>query len=1159
MKAIKKDFFVEIKRTKSRFLSIMAIVALGVAFYAGIRATEPDMFLSADTMYDNQNMFDLRIMSTLGLTQKDLDEIKAVPGVKQVEGARSMDVLSKRDDAEFVIHMMERTKEIDHVELVEGRDTRSETECLIDHYYFSSHGLKIGDTILVYLPDKKDMSDTLSVTEYTIAGTFRDCNYLTATKGTTSIGTGTISALMMVDSSVFVSDVITTIYVTVDGAKELISYEDEYESLVEVVKKRIEDQVVDSAVVRRYEEVKAEYEDGIASGEVELSDAKKELEDGEKEYNDGLLEYNDGKKQFDDGKAKLEEAQGLLADGRKQLEDGKKELENARTEIETSEIEIAINEQLLLQNELKVEAGELELEKNRVTYDTAKEEMQEAKNQLSLAKLQLDEGKRQYESSRQLVSFLTEVLEVAKSTLKELEDALAKSPQSENVLKQIEEIKKQIATYETQLADAKASLEDAKATLEAGEAAYNENLKLVEEAEQELTDAKVQLDAAEAELTDAKTQLNDAKTQLSDGKSKLLDGKKQLAESQALLSGKEEELEENEAEVTKGLEALAEQEGTLLEAKEALDEARATLDDGWNSYQDGIEKLEDTKKALEKLKIPSWYVLDRNSTQSFVEYGGDARRIGNIGHVFPFIFFIVAALVSLTTMTRMVEEQRTQIGTMKALGYKNSTIASKYLLYALLATLGGSLVGGIIGCKLIPPIIQSAYGLLYHELNIQLTPINWYFYLTASLIAVGCILGATWMACYKEMIAVPAVLMRPVAPKKGHRNLIERLPFLWQRLTFSQKSTVRNLLRYKKRVIMTMFGICGCMALIITGFGVKDSVSDIVAIQFNEIQRYDISMSIDEEKLDSIKDVLSSDVRLKGCQYQYQVNADFVKDGKSSSGSMVVVEHPEHYKEYVSLRHRSDHKEVTIPEEGVIISEKTGNMLGVSVGDMITVKISDTERYEVKVAEITENYIMHYTYMSKGYYETVFGEEYKPNQALLLTTSKMSDEEVDDFCGEYLALDEVKGVSYSSSYSEHFDEMLGSMDAVIVVLVVSAGLLAFIVLFNLNNINITERRRELASLKVLGFYDGEVSMYVFRENLVITILSLFLGSGFGKILHRYIVLTIEMDNIMFGRDIKPMSYVYSILLTLLFAGIINFSMHFKLKKVDMATSLKSAE
>ncbi|NCC42868.1 MAG: ABC transporter permease [Clostridia bacterium] len=562
------------------------------------------------------------------------------------------------------------------------------------------------------------------------------------------------------------------------------------------------------------------------------------------------------------------------------------------------------------------------------------------------------------------------------------------------------------------------------------------------------------------------------------------------------------------------------------------------------------------------MEVPTWYILGRDSYQTYVEYEQDTQRIGAIGEVFPVIFFLVAALICLTTMTRMVEENRTQIGTLKALGYSKEAIALKYLSYAFLASIAGSVIGFIGGQKVLPVVIINAYGILYNNLPVIQSPIYASYSISSTLLAVAVTTLAAGISCYHELAEVPANLMRPEAPKNGKRILMERFTIVWKHMTFTQKATARNLFRYKKRFFMTVLGIGGCMGLLLVGFGLKDSIMAIGEKQFGEIRIYSSMLSLDEDKSAEVqndvfelvqtdKDVITSMKAL-----ETSVDVGYKKSERSSY--LVVASDPELFKKFVNLKDRNSQKMYELDDSGVVITEKLSKLLDVKEGDTIYLKDGDTRRLEVKVSHIVENYFFHYVYMTPTVYRELYEKE--PEYTEIFTVNKQNDSAFEDsFQSRYMDVNGVLNVTFLSSMEERIADMLRSMDAIIYVIVIAAGLLAFVVLYNLNNINISERRRELATLKVLGFYDLEVSEYVFKENIFLTLIGAGFGVIFGLILHRFVILTAEIDLMMFGRSIKPISYLYSICLTCLFSFIVNMFMHFKLKKLDMVESMKSVE
>ena len=544
-------------------------------------------------------------------------------------------------------------------------------------------------------------------------------------------------------------------------------------------------------------------------------------------------------------------------------------------------------------------------------------------------------------------------------------------------------------------------------------------------------------------------------------------------------------------------------------------------------------------------------------------YGENAERLGAIGRVFPVLFFLVAALISLTSMTRMVEEQRTAIGTMKALGYSKMSIAKKYLGYALIATAGGSVLGVLIGEKILPYIIVYAYGILYKHITHILIPYQWIYAWMAAAAAIVCTMAATFFACYKELVAQPAVLMRPPAPKNGQRVFLERIKFIWKHLSFTWKSCIRNLTRYKKRFFMTVFGIGGCMGLMLVGYGIKDSCYEIAELQFRDIQMYDGSVylkeDISDETRQNLLDYMKDDPDISHYMQTSMKNVTLVNGKNKRDTYQVVFSEPKDVKDYFDFHDRKSKEEYTLDDEGVIISEKTGKLLNAKAGDTIEIKDEENGNKKVKIAHICENYMGHYIFFTPSYYEKVYGENPEYNSIFFAGQKGDTQEDYNKIGEDILTQDGALSVSYMRDIEKQLDDMLKSLNLVIIVLIISAGMLAFVVLYNLNTVNITERQRELATLKVLGFYDLEVAEHVYRENVLLTFIGAAVGVVLGKFLHAFIIDTVEVDTAMFGRNINFSSYMYSLLFTILFSLIVNGIMYFKLKKIDMVESLKSIE
>ena len=1356
MKALRKEFWMEIRKSKSRFISILLIVALGVAFFSGIQASSPDMRYSGDAYYDESSLMDIKVVGTMGLTSDDVSSIESIDGIESAEGAWSTDVMCGEGQKQKVLHIESINDTVNKLDVQEGRLPEKSGEIFLDSTFASSNEYKVGDKVA--LREEGD-SPVLVTTEYTVVGTGRSPLYISFNRGNTTLGTGEVNGFGYVLPEDFDQEIYTQIYVTVHGAKGLTSYTDGYENLIAKIKDRVEN-IADDRCQIRLAAVKADaqeeindaqkkLDDGKKEADEKLADAKEELDKGEKDLEDGRNEYEDGKSQLEDakteladGKKQLEDAKTELADGKNQLEDakaqladGKSQLESARSQLSSSKsqldtarsqlddgwsqvnaakAQLADGQAQLDSAQKQVTSGLAELEENQKTLDENKAKLADGKAQLEVGEQQLEAakqtlttkqseldqskaeiiaGQQQIESTRtqlnvqkqQITDGLSQVsageaqlqdgisaLESAKAQLMELQSQLeivrasykaalenpdasqeeidilaaqvsALEEQEAAVTQQIQASEAQIESQRQQLAANRSELESGLATVEdglsqlsqkeselnagleqitAGQAQIDAGWIQIQEQENTLAASKAEIEAGEQELEKGQKQLkaakkklnkaqkeidsnaetlaagqaeldanvaklNDNEAQYASGLEQYNSGARQIAENEAKLTSGEQEIAENEAKLADGEKEIADNEKKLADGeKEITDNVKKLQDaakdlkkgekdlaDGKKEYEDAKkdaedeiaenqQKLDDAKKELEDLEMPEWMVTDREALPEYTDYGDNADRLRNIGQVFPVIFFLVAALISLTTMTRMVEEQRTQIGTLKALGYKKSAIAAKYICYAFFATLLGSVLGMLIGEKIIPYIIITAYGIMYHNvantISIDYQP---GFALIASAASVVCTVGATLFASGKELQETPASLMRPPAPKEGKRVLLERLTFIWKHLSFSWKSTIRNLFRYKKRLIMTVFGIAGSMGLMLVGFGIQDSISDIAAIQYRELQHYDGMVIEDsdatEEEHAELFEYMKENEQIAHCNRVQMTKISAPKGSSSVSIYLFVPESLSEFARDVTLKNRITGETYELTDEGAAISEKTASLLGLKVGDMIPLKKGDKE-YKVRVAVITENYMSHYLYMTPRVYEQTFGE--KPEyENIVFTMQEDCKDDLEMAGSRILANPGALSISYTSSLASQVDRMLSTLDAVILVLIVSAGMLAFVVLYNLNNINITERQRELATLKVLGFYDGEVSQYVLRENVILTVLGIMFGAVFGILIHRYVITTVEVDAVMFGRNIKPLSFLYSGILTSIFSIVVNGVMHFKLKTIDMVESLKSVE
>ncbi len=1169
MKATWKDFYREIKKSGSRFVSLLFIVALGAAFFAGIRSSEPSMRITGDAYFDERNLMDIKALSTLGITEDDILAIGAVDGVQRVAGSYSQDFLSVEEGDQNVLHVMARVPDMNEIDVAEGRLPEAPGECVAD----MDLSYQVGDVICLETGTEDEVTDSLVSDHLTVVGLGSSPCYISYNRGSTNIGTGSIDGWLMVSEDTFDMDVYTEAYVLVEGAKEQTAFTDGYDDLVEEVRARIEDITPKRGEIRRTEL--------IDDAEKELDDARQELEDAKKEADDELA---DAFRQLEDGEQELSEAITELSDGEDQIEAARRQLEESQAEVDEGWADY--NAGLKEYNDGKAsydagkeeyDAGLKEYKDGKAQYDTALKEAEDAaeaevasqfasaEDELAASKKTLeqkqaafDTSKAEYESEKASIDAQIAAFE-AQLTDDDADGKNAELQAQIAVLRGLlEEAEKEIASGQQALDEGWQEYESGAASLEKMKKdALAQAKTQVEEAfaptAKQLAEAKAQLDAAKEELTDAKSELDSAKSQLNSAKSRL---------------------ESGQAQIDEGWAELYAQEDTIAKARAEIEEARQELDDGWAEYDDAKaeadqeiadagEEIADAEKEIDKIEEAKWYVYDRSTLPEYTGYGENADRMRAIGEVFPVIFFLVAALMALTSMTRMVEEQRINIGTMKALGYSRIACAGKYLGYAFLATAGGCIIGILTGEKVIPWIIIYAYEIMYMHIPKILVPYHLSYAVMATAASLVCTMGATLAACYSALRSQPADLMRPPAPANGRRVFLERIKVIWNHLNFSWKSTVRNLMRYKRRFLMTVFGIGGCMALMIVGFGLRDSIFEVGQLQYTDIQVYKGIAYLEDDRppaeKEELTDFLDTDPGVTQYMDGYMMTVTLQKGKAERETILHVMADTDKAPEYVHFGDRTSDATYELTDDGVLISEKTAKLLGVGVGDTVEIKDEEYGNAEVTISAIFENYMSHYIYMTPAYYEKVYGKPPTYNCLMFETPDDYTKEQVEDTGRDILEQDGVLNVTYMHDVQDQLDDMLKSLNLVIVVLIVSAGLLAFVVLYNLNSINITERLRELATLKVLGFYDGEVATYVYRENILLTFLGAIFGVVLGRVLCMFIVQTVEVDSVMFGRVVYTSSYIYSLLFTILFSLIVNAVMFFKLRQIDMVESLKSPE
>lgn len=1048
--AYNKSIKREILSSKARFISIMAIIFLGVAFYAGIKSSGPDLENSISNYFDERGLMDSKIVSSLGLNEKDLKLLESNDKIEDYYATKSVDVnmINTKNVVKFMEYIPNST--MNKLQIVEGKFPQNSGEIALDEQILKDNpNLKIGD--IYAIKSDEDTENYFKKKSFKIVGFVQSPMHIDfLSRGTTSVGKGSIDYFAVINKEDLDLDTYTEIYIRFKNTSNLSAYSDEYKETMEENTEYLEN-LYSKREIERIEEVKAdagkEIYDGyqkIENGEAEIKKAQKELDDGKKQIQDGKKEYQEGVKVLNKE----------ISNGKQKIKDGEKELKQAQKQI-----------------------------------NSKKSDLKQGEKQLANAKKELDNAK-------------------------------------ENFLNQGIDPTKDISEYEKQF---EGLGEEQLQALISGITQYQQGVKEYEKNEAALKQGKLQLENAQNEINKNKNKLEQSKTQL----------EKAEKEGKEKLESASQKLEDSEQEIIKGQEEIDKNKKKLEENKEKLEEAE-----------------EELNKSLEGSK---YYYFDREDNSGYSTYKGSIESLDKIASVFPVFFFLLAALICLTTMTRMVEENRTEIGTLKALGYRDYEIAKKFIVYAMLATVVGSVFGVIGGCVILPKIIGQAYGSMFMLPSVQIKLYPSYI-VQSVLCSLLCTVGASLFVLKQELQEQPSVLMRVKAPKLGKKILLERITPIWKRLNFNQKVTFRNLFRYKQRMLMTIIGISGCTAILIAGLGIKYSTDTINDIQFGKLIKYDAIIVFDENYTSKddkeYEKCLNNLSEYKSSINVYQDSVTFSKEGMSKqTATMYVPESPKELSNYMSLNDRKSNQEYNLDDNGAIINEKLATLLGAEVGDNVIVTDLENNDYKIKISHIIENYSGHYLYLSPNYYNKVFKQNVKYNAQLLNFNDNVKDE--DELSEKIMANEKVTNVTLASkirSVNESVD-----LGLVMVVIIGASGSLAFVVLYNLININISERIREISTIKVLGFYDNEVDMYIFRENIILTLLGTFTGFVLGKLLYTFIISMAELDNMMMIPTVDITTYIASGVITMIFAICVMFIMHIRLKNINMIDALKSVE
>lgn len=1158
-----------ITHSLGRFLAIAAIVALGTGFYAGLRMTAPDMKLAADEYFDGTSLMDIRVLSTLGLTDDDIAALRHVEGVEAVMPARETDVMASIDGEQYAtrVHSLPdaartsdtsdgvhaRSDDPDYLNrplLVRGSWPQKTGECVLSANLVENDAIAVGDTLTI-TEGVQDVDQTLVTRTYTVTGFVNAPYYATSSSmGETTLGSGSIQQYMYVPESDFSADLpYTEAYLTVRGAANERAPSDAYQRLVDEVADRIKalapereqarvDQLKSDAQ-KELDEKRADYEGERADAQSQLDDAKRQLDDAaatiaasEQELADGQAAYDSGASELASqrasAQAQLDDAERQIAEGQAQLDAQRPQLDDAAGQLQAARAQWQQGADALAAAWGDWERQSDELDAGITRAQAGVDRIQKGIDALEEQIKQLDPDK-----DAQKIAELRAEQDALKAQQQDLRAQMALVQATLDDLVNVQKPKLEAARAELQgkqdaLDSSKVELEQQQAAYEGGKAQFDASARKLDQARADLASSRSQ---ADAQIAAAQQQLDDAAARLQDGRAQLEQGR-------------------------------ADYDSGLAEYEQKKSDADAQL-------ADAERRLDDAQKQIDDLERPEWLVMDRTANYGAASFEADADRVDSIAAVFPFIFFLVAALVALTTMTRMVEEERALIGTFKALGYRRTRIASKYLAYAAAASGIGSILGILALSQVLPAVIMKAYGIIYFvpELPLPL-PVDPGFAGLAAGLGVGVTLFATWAAVAATLRERPAQLMLPRTPKAGKRILLERIGPLWRHLSFSWKVTFRNLFRYKKRFVMTVIGIAGCTALLLTGLGLSNAINDIIDKQFGEITKYNavvtLADDLSSEEQRRIDDLLDDGSLVTAHTLVMRQNMlAGGPDEQDKRMELVVPEDPASFDRFVALNTRVGHHPVKLDDDGLVLTEKLAAELGVRAGDAVTLTEQDAignatgTSYEATVTGIVENYVYHYAYMGPALYEQLMGKAPDYRTVLAVTTSD-PDLRV-QFSNDLLAAGGVKTVAYNDETIDAYRDMMSSVNMIVVVLVTAAAALAFIVLYNLTNINITERMREIATLKVLGFTPREMNAYIFREIFLLAAIGCAVGLVLGVWMEGFVVVTAEVDQIMFGRAIHPTSFLLAFLLTMLFTVLVMLAMRGKLRRIDMVESLKSNE
>lgn len=1211
MKAYTKDVIKTISKGMKRFLALALISALGVCMMSGLTASCDDLRYSADTFFDEQNLFDIMVVSTMGLTEEDVEALSRIEGIEEVEGTFSETVHTKVNGQtkQASVNVLSQ-KDINVPYILEGEMPLRADEILVTQKYIHDSGLSIGDQITIEEKMEEDTEDdenaseeeeleegsifdlelekeydesdreaidtddytveveeeaeepNFLVTTYTIVGVVIDAADVNSSEGAVAFRSNSpTDYTFFVRPDAVSSDIYTAIYITLLGTDELQCYSDAYEKRVDEIVTILEEEIKVDREQARYDEITGEALEKVDDAEEEmtdkLSDAEEDILDAKVEIEDGWSEYLDGKQELEDGEIELAEAERKLLQAQRELEKAERELDDAEEELEAAWAELEAGEAMIEESETALDEAEETLNESEKTLDEAEAEIPEQfENATSIIEAEITAIDLEIQDVQLEITTLEREIGELEAREAELNAALEQNP--DDALARIE-----LTQVQTSLSEKRARLDLRKqelTNLETQKANYEEALADLEQQEE---DAYAEIAEGRQEIAEGRQEIAEGRAELEKNKQELADGRVELEEAQADFDEAKQEVADGWVELEDGWDEIEEAYAELADGRQELEEGRAEFEDGKAEYEEGVSEFEEKRQeALDKiaearqeiadLKMTAWYISTRTALSGYSNIKTDAQCIESIGKAFPVLFMTVAILISLTTISRMVEEDRGLIGTYKALGFTDKEIRRKYVIYALLACVLGGVLGDFLGFVVLPKIIFTVFGVMYQLQDYNLY-FNWLYGIGSILLFIVGIVGAAVVSCESELSHMPAMLMRPKAPKNGSRVLLERVTPVWSRLSFLNKVTARNLFRYKKRLFMTLFGIAGCTSILLAGFTIKDTVTQLMPSQYEVTYQFDVMIvSNDNEKLTEYLD----DNHVRAYINPMITNVKVINtDGREESVQLIVVPNDTSLRGYIQLVDRN-HKKVNLQDGMVLSTINVAEVQGYDKGDTITIQNMDLVNAEVEITDIVMNYLGNSIYMTENTYKDYF-DDYEANGAYVMLNSSVGSHEV--YAKEMALKDGILSAISIEGFLSNFDSVFRIINLVVTIVITLAAALAFVVLFTLSTTNISERERELATIKVLGFFDREVHAYVNKETLILTSIGIFLGMPLGKVFGIWLMSVLKMPSIYFADYLAPISYVYAAVIATVFAFIVNSITDKSLDKINPVEALKSIE